>query len=121
MPYKNKEDKKAYQKVWEEANKEKRADYKKAYKESLKEGHYSVYYLPEEHYAGVTTGLKHRMHVHNSDGMITEGFEVLFTSQDKKEALAFEDRLHSMGCNGSIKDGYLSRRRELTQSLKEAA
>ena len=115
------EERKAYKKDWYQANKESQLAQKKAYRESQKEGYYSVYYLPEEHYAGVTSGVKARMRLHKHSGMMTDGFEIVFTSTDKKEALAFEDRLHSIGYNGARGDGYLQNRIELTQSLKKAA
>ena len=115
----NKEKMQSYNKAYREANKEEEAARHKTYRERLKEGHYSVYYLPEEHYIGVTSGVKIRMLNHDSDGMLTDGYEVVFTSTDKKEAYAFERKLHSMGYNGSVKDGYLAKRREYTKSLKE--
>ena len=151
MPYKNKEDLRAYGRAYRAANKEKKIAYDiayreankdkeaarvkayreankeevkekaKAYRESLKEGFYSVYYLPEEHYAGVTSRVIARMRDHKCNGMITEGFEVVFTTESKREALDFEAKLHSMGYNGSDKNGYLARRIELNKSLKEAA
>ena len=115
------EERKAYKKDWYQANKESQLAQKKAYRESQKEGYYSVYYLPEEHYAGVTSGVKARMRLHKHSGMMTDGFEIVFTTESKREALDFEAKLHSMGYNGSDKNGYLARRIELNKSLKEAA
>ena len=120
-----KEKRAAYMKEYYKANKEELKAQSKAYyktnKESRKEECYSVYYLPEEHYVGMTGGIKNRMRRHKFDGMITDGYEIVFTSTNKKEALAFEGKLHSLGYNGSVKDGYLAARQELTKSLKEAS
>jgi len=120
----NKEKRAAYNKKWQadnkeyvkaqrEANKDVKNAKNRAYRKSLNDGHYSVYYLPEEHYVGVTGSTRQRMHKHNHDGMITEGLEVVYTTKSKEDAYSFEAKLHSMGYNGSEEQGYLSKRANL--------
>lgn len=50
---------------------------------NLKDGHYSVYYLPKEHYCGMTDYLDERMRLHKSRGMNTEGWRVLYCTEDE--------------------------------------
>ena len=38
---------------------------------------YFVYYLPEEHYIGMTNYLKRRMYQHRKKGKCTEGMEIV--------------------------------------------
>ena len=62
---------------------------------------YYVYYLPEEHYAGITFMLSDRMVTHRQHGMNTEGCKILAEYKDKAEARHHENLLHSwMGMNG---------------------
>ena len=60
----NKEKRAAQDKLWREANKEKIAAYNKDYREAEKDGLYTVYYLKEEHYAGMTSNLTYRLRYH---------------------------------------------------------
>ena len=77
-------------------------------KEKIKEknrkgdGFYSVYYIPEEHYVGMTNCVKFRLasHKHTSDRDL-EGFRVLKTFDCPHKAHIYETQWHSMGANGS--------------------
>lgn len=62
----NKEKYAAYNKVYNEANKEKIAVLNKAYYESKKDGLYTVYHLVNENYVGQTSNLYTRLIVHKS-------------------------------------------------------
>ena len=72
----------------------------RAYKQSLKESVYTVYYLPEEHYIGITNQLKIRMQNQRLNGKITDGYEVVMKVETKREALDIESKLHKLGYNG---------------------
>ena len=63
--------------------------------------HFSVYYLPEEHYVGVTNQIDLRMNNHSCKGKITSGWEIIFESDYKSEALMVERFFHSIGYNGA--------------------
>lgn len=105
----------AAQRKWKEANREKhnalqrerdrnnpnKPAIDKAYRESKKDGYFTVYYLPEEHYVGQTNSLYLRLTNHRKDYKrhILDA-EVLGKFETRKEALAFEAKLHLMGYNG---------------------
>ena len=66
-----KEEKQEYFKKYYQDNKEKFATYYKEYRrnnpeKSKADGYYTVYYLKEEHYAGMTNSLKARLAYHKS-------------------------------------------------------
>ena len=108
----NKEEKREYSKKYykankeditakREANKEKLDAYCKAYKESQKDGLYTVYYLKEEHYAGMTSNLSYRLSNHKTmKNRHIEDVEIIGKYKNKKEASRVEAALHSMGYNG---------------------
>tara|TARA_R110000744_G_C18935989_1_gene513741 strand:+ start:124 stop:516 length:393 start_codon:yes stop_codon:yes gene_type:complete len=117
MPYKDPQERKEYAKRYRAANKEKLAalnkrwkqdnkevmkEQKKFYNESLKDNFYTLYYLPEEHYIGVTCRPEMRMKQHRGEfSRITEGYEVVSTFNTKKEALDVERFMHDyLGYNG---------------------
>jgi predicted GIY-YIG superfamily endonuclease len=110
MPYKDPQERKDYAKRYRAANKEKQAaltkrwrkDNKEAIREkkrleneALKDDFYTLYYLPEEHYIGVTCRPKMRMKKHRTEGnRITKGYEVVSIFNTKKEALDTERFMH---------------------------
>jgi len=61
---------------------------------------YTVYYLPEEHYVGMTKDIDNRIKDHNKKGKITEGYEIVGRFKDPKMAHLMETRLHLMGYYG---------------------
>jgi len=62
---------------------------------------YYVYYLKEEHYVGQTKNMRRRMNSHKSSAnRHVLDAEVLAKFETRKEALAFEAKLHDMGYNG---------------------
>ena len=106
--------KKEYNREWSrnnrQLNKEKIAAYKR---ETRNDGHYTVYYLKEEHYVGMTSGLKHRLSYHKGYyNRYIEVVEIVGKYETKREALDVEAKLHSMGYLGSNK-------RVKKQTLKE--
>jgi len=93
----NKEKKKAYYK----ANKEKRIAQMKVNQDSKKDGYYTVYYLKEEHYAGMTNNLTYRLNNHKSHyNRHIEDVEIIGKYKTKAEATRVEAALHLMGYLG---------------------
>ena len=82
-------------------NKEKMNATSKARREANKDALYTVYYLKEEHYVGVTNSLKSRLAYHKSYyNRHIEDVEVIGKYKTKEEALRVEAALHSMGYLG---------------------
>jgi hypothetical protein len=86
----------------------------KAYSSGIRDDWFSVYYLPEEHYVGMTDFLSYRIKQHDTGRVrnyskvakqerskITEGFEVLARFKSEVDAHWFEVSLHRMGYIGS--------------------
>ncbi len=96
-----KEERKIYHRAWYLANKEKIKAKNKEYRKSEIDGHYTVYYLPEEHYIGVTTRLKRRMYSHKNNKRHVLDCEIVATFTTKKEAYICERYMHSIGYNGA--------------------
>ena len=67
----------------------------KRYK-STKLNYYVVYYLPNENYCGITTNPESRMREHKARGKNVEGWKVLYTSADVKEAYYHESLFHGV-------------------------
>ena len=67
---------------------------------------WKVYYLPEEHYCGITRRLSHRMGYHRTQGHIPDNYRVLACYETKAEARHHENLMHSfLGCNGMSLQG----------------
>tara|TARA_R100000541_G_C1832002_1_gene74303 strand:+ start:42 stop:398 length:357 start_codon:yes stop_codon:yes gene_type:complete len=110
-----KEEKREYDKVYREANSDMikakdRDRYIKnkskikakvlSYKQTLKDNFYTVYYLKEEHYIGITNQPKIRMQGQKSNGKHILDYEVVTTVKTKRQALDIESLLHKMNYNG---------------------
>ena len=72
--------------------------YRKKSKEHLTD-YWCIYYLPEEHYCGITRNMFNRMKSHAKKFNI-EGYRVLATANTYEEAIAIETEFHLMGMNG---------------------
>ena len=82
-------------------NKEKVSIYNKQYNEENKDGHFSVYLLPDHNYVGKTCWVDNRMSSHkNVYGRNTDNVRVLYTTKSENEALELEALLHDMGYEG---------------------
>ena len=89
-------------KEYYEANKVKIAAQRKGYYESKKDDFYTLYYLPEEHYVGVSNRPKFRMYSHKNNGKHVLDYEVVATFKTKREALDAERYMQeSLGYLGS--------------------
>jgi hypothetical protein len=63
--------------------------------------YWSLYYLPEEHYIGITKRLKQRMRQHATrSNKITDGYEVLCTFERAIDARWVEAMFHMRGYAG---------------------
>ena len=114
-----KEERREYSREWYKANKERlkdvRAEYYEANRESFRirdkkhrndcvDDFYTLYYLPEHHYIGVTNQPKTRARSHRASGRVTKGFEVVAIFETKREALDAEFYLHNIGYFGKHKN-----------------
>lgn len=61
---------------------------------------YSVYYIPEEHYIGMSKNVYSRMIKHNHLGKIIDGWEVIESFENPIRAHLMETQFHLMGYNG---------------------
>tara|TARA_R110000822_G_C14953757_1_gene455305 strand:+ start:153 stop:533 length:381 start_codon:yes stop_codon:yes gene_type:complete len=124
MPYKDKAKAKEYAKKYRAANKDKQAAYtkrwraenqelikeaKREYQSSQTDDFYTLYYLPEHHYVGITTKPRIRMQKHrNEKNRITKGYETIATFNSKREALDAERYMHKnlgyLGINKNYND-----------------
>jgi hypothetical protein len=84
------------------SNKSKAVKYKKNRynKERHPLGYTAVYYLPEEHYVGITLNVKARMNKHKNEGRISDGYEILGWFERSVDAHLFETLLHVRGYRG---------------------
>ena len=74
----------------------------KKYYYNQKDGFHYVYYLPEEHYVGVTDNLKFRMYEHkNAQNRNTSNYKILYRHTSREESLKVEAQFHNiLACNG---------------------
>ena len=80
--------------------KEQLKEYNKAYMNSMKDDFYSLYYLPEEHYIGVSNQPKIRMYNHKYRKRHVLNYEIVCVFKTREEAVAVESYMHSIGYNG---------------------
>ena len=66
---------------------------------------YSVYYLPEEHYVGVTRTLKRRMRQHRYNGKVTDRYELIMSFKSEADALRLEGKFHELDYRGKHSKG----------------
>lgn len=59
-----------------------------------------VYYLPEEHYIGMSNQMSYRMSRHRAQGKITDGMEVIAGFERRVDAAWLEVLFHQRGYNG---------------------
>ena len=87
-------------KAWKRSNPNKRENIHKRWRDKkISRGHW-VYLLPEENYVGVTHFWEAREMDHRSKGKNTDGFRLLYHTQDREEAYELETFLHDMGYEG---------------------
>ena len=94
MPYKNIEDRRA----WD----------RKKYLSRL-DGYYSVYYLPEEHYCGATNCVDMRIKDHSRKGKNTKGWRILYCSESRNTAVHYEAMFQTVLGIGGLADMYSHR------------
>ena len=92
---------KEYAKIHYQLNKEKRIAQMKVIEESKKDGYYTVYYLKEEHYVGMSNNLTYRLRNHKSYySRHIEDVEIIGKYKTKEGATRVEAALHAMGYLG---------------------
>jgi len=64
------------------------------------DGFFSVYYLSEHHYVGITNCIKRRMSEHNRKGKPVDCYEIVGEYKTAIEAHYVETILHLFGYNG---------------------
>lgn len=67
---------------------------------SRKDGYYYLYYLPEEHYVGITNFVKQRIAKHKHLGKVVDNYEIICKFKFAVQAHLYETYLHCMGYNG---------------------
>jgi len=72
----------------------------KKYRDNMKSGKYYVYYLPEEHYIGITDHPKGRISRHKYVGKITDCWEIVAEFDNPFDAVILEAEFHRRGYNG---------------------
>jgi hypothetical protein len=72
---------------------------KKKYLSKL-DGYFYVYYLPEEHYIGMTNNVHRRIKYHDYSGKIVDNYEILARFKRQVDAHLFETKFHAMDYNG---------------------
>lgn len=97
---KNRERINANQRNWRKNNREKWLKQRKEWADRKKDGYHTLYYLPEEHYIGITNFLEKRLHNHSCEGRITEGCEVIARFERSVDAHWVETMFHQRGYNG---------------------
>ena len=70
------------------------------WRRSQKDGLHYVYYLPEEHYVGITNYVANRISQHRRGGKLTDNHEVLASFEREVDAKWFEIQLHQRGYLG---------------------
>lgn len=90
-----------YNKAYKLKNKKELAAKQLIYREGLRDAEYTLYYLKEEHYIGITNQYKFRLLNHKKNGNHILDFEVISKYKTKREALDTERYLHSIGYNGA--------------------
>jgi len=91
---------KEYSKEYYESNKDSLKSRQAKYRKSLTNDYYTLYYLKEEHYVGITSQPDTRMRRHKHNGKHVLDYEVISTFKTKREALDAEKYMHSIGYCG---------------------
>lgn len=66
----------------------------------MKSGDYYVYYLPEEHYIGITDHPRGRISRHKYCGKIVDDWEIVAVFNNPFDAVILEAEFHRRGYNG---------------------
>lgn len=78
---------------------------------------YYLYYIPEEHYVGVTNDPKRRMQNHRAQGKVAKEWEIILKSKNPKLVAYYEALLHLIGYEGSSYDRMIKSRINTNKSL----
>jgi hypothetical protein len=91
-----------YKNEYTEERRQELRDYSKNYRKQKENTYpgYSVYYIPEEHYVGMSKNVEIRIQKHSALGKITDGWEVIQSFENPIRAHLMETQLHLIGYNG---------------------
>lgn len=70
------------------------------WRSSKKDNYWYVYYLPEEHYVGMTSIVHERIKYHENSGKIIDDYEIIARYNHPALALMTEALFHYCGYNG---------------------
>lgn len=73
---------------------------RRQWRDDKKDGLWYVYYLPKEHYVGITSLIEERIKEHNKLGRITDNYEIIAKYNHPALALMTEALFHYCGYNG---------------------
>jgi hypothetical protein len=73
---------------------------RRGWRDSKKDGYWYVYYLPEEHYVGITSLIGDRMNTHFREGRIIDDYEIIAKYNHPALALMTEALFHYCGYEG---------------------
>ena len=73
---------------------------RRGWRDSKKDGSWYVYYLPEEHYIGITSLVEERIKEHSHKGKITDNYEIIAKYNHPALALMTEALFHYCGYEG---------------------
>ncbi len=90
----------AYCRDWVKKNPEANRAAKQRYNNASRTDHTALYYLPEEHYVGLSNNLRRRLAKHKRMGKITDGYEVIGYFERHVDAHYLETLFHMRGYNG---------------------
>lgn len=80
----------------------------KSITKSAHNGIYYLYYLPEEHYIGITNQVPRRMVQHKYQGKITTDYEIIMEHTNPLYLSLMEALMHYIGYRGSHYDNILT-------------
>jgi hypothetical protein len=67
-----------------------------------KDGFWYIYYLPEEHYIGMTSLISERLKAHDRKGKIIDNYEIIGKYSNPALALMHEALFHYCGYEGCV-------------------
>ena len=76
------------------------AERNRRYREKTELDYWAVYYLPHEHYCGISKNPVDRMRCHKARKLNTDDWRVLYCADTYEDAIVTETKFHLLGMNG---------------------
>lgn len=86
---------------------------RKSYTESKKDGYYTVYFIPQDNYVGVTNSTFARKWLHTAEGRNMNKYITLGRFKERDEAYRLETIYHDLGYEGRHKTNRYVRKTQL--------